>query len=159
MRLLAFSVFSAAAILASEGVVQGAPVYYEPGAFCQAMRTSDDPSRDRRYGGPTVTDAMVEALSANATGVTRDLVFWRCAHGIVLACAAFGTTSCGKAAWLTIHRVPATLRGICRETPNADCAPATHCIYACRNGRTVVNRNQYPVDERGFDPKEWVPVR
>jgi hypothetical protein len=130
----------------------------DPAAYCQAVRDDDDPTRSITYQGPAVTDRMLAVLQATATGATKDLTVWRCASGRILACAEFGTTSCEKAPWLTVHAVPASLRNICHDTPNAGCAGATHCIYGCRNGTTVVNQNSYPVDERGFAPKEWITI-
>ena len=132
----------------------------DPMSFCRSVRTSDNPTHDPRYHGPAYTTAMLATLNLPDTPIGQQGVAWRCAEGRVLACAELSTTACSRAAWFGARSVISQpVRAICREYPNVDCAPGTHCIYRCRNGVASMVRNAYPVDRRGFSPNEWVGVR
>lgn len=134
--------------------------YSDPAQYCAAVGTVDDPHGDARYSGPAMTDAMLAAVNARSPGATKDIITWRCARERVLACGEFSTVACGKAAWLTLtdRNIGEDIRAICRQYPDESCAPGTHCTYGCRGGSAFVIRNQYPIDSRGYNPREWVPV-
>jgi hypothetical protein len=132
----------------------------DPASFCRMARVSDTPTRDPRYHGPAYTPSMLAALNLPDTSIGQQEVAWRCADGRVLACAELSTTGCSRAPWLGARSraISEPIRAICRENPNVECAPGTHCIYRCRNGVASLARNAYPVDRRGFSPSEWIVI-
>jgi hypothetical protein len=167
LRLRHLGMHSAACALAllAPAAASSAPALasnVDPAAYCRVVGTAGDPVHDHSYRGPATTPAMLRLFGL--PGGPNDpivSVVWRCARGRVLACATYGTTSCEKAPWMdrTRSKVNAAIEASCRETPNTECAGATHCIWACRAGRPVLNRSQYPTDAQGFSPKEWKVVR
>ena len=131
--------------------------FTDPAAYCRAVQTIDAP--DERYNGPKYTQQMRAVTDA----FKDNDVTWRCLDGKVLACALANTTACGKAPWIDQHEYQPLLRNPeiiadCRNTPNAECVGATHCIIGCNGTAPKINRNSYPIDARGFAKSEWKPV-
>jgi Double zinc ribbon len=140
-------------------------IYADSVAFCRAVGTSDDPTKDGRYTGPHATPSMLNAFDVSTREMLSrnfrtpgDGVVWRCMDARMYVCAEWNTTACTKAPWLDQKNwpIPSDLQDFCRANPNSECAGATHCIFGCRGRSPAFNVNSYPVDTRGFSTKEWV---
>lgn len=130
------------------------PAMTDPHTYCRAVKNADVP--DARYRGQKTTDEILRA----AREADPSLVVWRCMGRKVYVCAEVSATACGQAPWRnpkawTVNKV---IQESCKETPSEQCAPGTHCIFAFKAGSPVLNRDQYPVDTRGFSPQEWRPL-
>jgi hypothetical protein len=140
-------------LFGAESVAETTVAFHDPVPYCQAVGTVDSPGAN--YVGPAAPHWIVTKLHAQSP------VVWRCYRRSVLACEESSTTACGKAPWLDSGhwRVNRLIIQTCRANKDEECTDGTHCIWACRQGRPVLNRNQYPTDQRGFVSSDWHSVR
>lgn len=124
--------------------------FTDPFSYCASVKTVDAP--DRRYGGPPVTREIAVALRVSVS-FPADRLKWRCADGVVLACASFDWPIC--AVTPTVEEMV----GFCKRNPDAKGLQAPNGNWSCDGTRPVIPEGEsWPVDARGFLPGAWVAV-
>jgi hypothetical protein len=135
-----------------------AETFSSPIDYCKTVGTIDKP--DSRYTGPKLPAWMAKHLNLKPS--QGKFMEWRCANGVVLACAYGANIPCDSKADTSQKPTPAIV-DYCKQNPDSTFVPMvvtgheTTVSWACHGSNPVVIHSA-EVDAQGYAKAYWKVV-